>query len=288
MGKWWSLRCLCLVLLVSCGGGGGGSSYTGGSILGPRPAGAPDVVVLSVSGHDGAISGLLCTSDTNRSYLGDPGDAIDAVVDAILDLGLTVEVGNFADRLLAPDLDRDGQPDNGEQYGFAELLATMQWVFDEWMDGVANPTKLVLVAHSHGATWAHMATSVMSHIPVSSLVTLDGICSFWECEHAEEVADWVAANGLVFAWDIAHPCDAWTVGAAVYNTKDVAFDNVAVNLEVQSADPFVSDCCDNVRLDGTSDGIATYTSGEDHNGVRGASSDAMTWVGDWIRINGVP
>jgi hypothetical protein len=288
MGRRWPLRCLLLLLVVSCGGGGGGAPYTAGSILPPRPAGTPDVVVLSVSGHDGALSGLLCTSDTNRTYLADPGDAVEAVVGAILGLGLTVEVGAFSDRLLAPDLNRDGLADNTEQYGFEELLATMQWVFDQWMDGVANPTKLVIVAHSHGATWAHMATSVMSHIPVSCVVTLDGICSFWECEHTTEVADWVAANALVFTWDVSHPCDAWTVGAAVYSTKDIAFDNVVTNLEVESSDLFLSDCCDNVRLDGSSDGILTYVSGEDHNGVRSATSDAMTWVSDWILLNGLP
>jgi hypothetical protein len=133
-----------------------------------------------------------------------------------------------------------------------------------------------------------MATGVMGHVPVSCLVTLDGICSFWECEHAETVTRWVAANALDFAWDIAHPCDAWTVGGGVYNTKDVAFESVAMNLEVRSSDFIVSDCCDNVRLDGTTDGIATFLSGEDHNEVRLASGAAMTWVGDWIRLNGLP
>jgi hypothetical protein len=128
----------------------------------------------------------------------------------------------------------------------------------------------------------------MSHVPVSCLVTLDGICSFWECEHADELADWVASNALAFAWDVAHPCDAWPVGASVYNTKDVAFDNVAENLEVRSSDILVSDCCDNVRLDASSDGIATFLSGEDHNEVRLASSAAMTWVTDMIRLNGLP
>jgi hypothetical protein len=246
------------------------------------------VVVLSVSGHDGAVSGVFCTSDTNHAYLDDPGDAMDAVVAAILDLGLTVEVAHFADRLVAPDANRDGIADSAEQYGFAELLATMQWVFDEWMDGVADPTKLVIVAHSHGATWAHIATGVMSHIPVSCVVTVDGICSFWECEHQTGVAAWVAADALVFSWDISRPCDAWTVGAAVYNTKDIAFDNVALNLEVQSSDFFVSDCCDNVRLDGSSTGIATFLSGEDHNEVRQASGAAMTWVADRIRLDGLP
>lgn len=289
MGKRASLVRLAVVaLLVSCGGGGG--TTNGGDILGPRPEGAPDVVLLSVSGHDGAISGLFCTSDTNRSYLADPGEAVEAVVAALEEQGLTVAVGHFADRLSSPDLDLDGQPDNTEQFGFAELLATMQQVFDEWMDGFDNPTKLILVAHSHGATWAHIATSVMNHVPVSCLITLDGICFAWECEHAAEVTDWVASNALQFPWDIAHPCDVWEVQGRTtsYNTKDVVFDNVAINLEVQSSDLFVSDCCENVRLDGSSDGIGTFLSAEGHNEVRLASSTAMTWVADMIRLQGIP
>ena len=281
------LACFTVAALAACGGGG---TTNGGSILNPRPEGAPDVVLLSVSGHDGAISGLFCTSDTNRSYLGDPGEAVDAVVAAIEDLGLTVEVAHFADRLSAPDLDLDGQPDNLEQFGFSELLATMQEIHDAWIDGIDDPTRLVIVAHSHGATWAHVATSVMSHVPVSCLITLDGICFAWECEHADEVADWVTLNALQFPWDVAHPCDAWPIAglSAPYNTKDVAFDNVAVNLEVQSSDLFVSDCCDNLRLDGSSEGVRTLISAEDHNEVRLAPSAAMTWVGDMIRLHGIP
>jgi hypothetical protein len=278
---------LYVALLFSCGGG---STTNGGSVLKPRPEGAPDVVLLSVSGHDGAISGVLCTSDTNHSYLDDQGDAVEAVVAALEDLGLIVEAAHFADRIASPDLDGDGEPDNEDQFGFAELLATMQLVYDEWIDGIEDPTKIVIVAHSHGATWAHIATSVMSHVPVSCLITLDGICFAWECEHADVLADWVVANGLQTAWDISQPCDRWSIPgmSTPYNTKDVAFANVVLNLEVRSTDFLLSDCCDNLRLDGTTDGIDTYLSGEDHNGVRGAGSDAMTWVGDTIRLNGLP
>jgi hypothetical protein len=247
-------------------------------------------VLLSVSGHDGAISGILCTSDTNHSYLAEQGEAVEAVVAAIEDLGLTVETAHFADRLASPDLDRNGVPDNDEQFGFSELLATMQEIFDEWIDGIEDPTKIVIVAHSHGATWAHIATSVMNHVPVSCLITLDGICFAWECEHSDEVDAWINRNAFDAPWDIAHPCDRWPIaGLSVpYNTKDVAFGSVEVNLEVQSSDLFISDCCDNRRLDGEQDGITTYLSGEDHNEVRKAGGDAMTWVGDMIRLNGIP
>jgi hypothetical protein len=278
---------LLAVLVAACGGGG---ATNGGSVLNPRPGDAPDVVLLSVSGHDGALNAVLCTSDTNRSYLADPGEAVDGIVAALQDRGLTVEVANFADRLAAPDLNQDGQPDNTEQYGFSELLATMEDVYDNWMAGFDNPTKLVIVAHSHGAVWAHVATSVMSHVPVSCLVTLDGVCLLWDCEHADEVTAWVAANSVQVPWDIAHPCGIWQIPGktALYDTKDVAFDNVVLNLEVESSDPFVSDCCENVRLDGSSKGILTFVSGESHNEVRQADGAAMTWVEDTIRLQGLP
>lgn len=279
------IACISLVL-IACGDDGGRTEA--GSILDPRPDNAPDVVVLSVSGHDGAINGILCTSESNHAYLGEPGEAVEAVVAAIEDLGLTVAVAHFSDRISAPDLDGDGEPDNAEQFGFSELLDTMQAIHDVWIQGVAEPTKVVIVAHSHGATWAHIATSVMEHVPLSCLVTLDGICFAWECEHTDPLAAWVALNARQFSWDISRPCDAWTVASTLYNTKDVVFGSVLVNLEVQSADPFVSDCCDNVRLDGSIAGVATFTSGEDHNEVRDATGAAMTWVGDMIRLNGLP
>jgi len=279
------MRCCLLSLLLVAACNDGGTTSAGG-LLDPQPGQAPDVVLLSVSGHDGALSGILCTSDTNRTYLADQGEAVDAVVQAIEDLGLTVEVAHFADRLAAPA----GQPNNYEQVGFEEMLATMQKVYDVWMSGAANPPKLVIVAHSHGATWAHIATSVMDQIPVSCLITLDGICFAWECEHADEVTSWEAGSPLTLSWDIAYPCDVWPIAglSTLYNTKDVVFDNVLMNLEVQSSDPFVADCCDNLRLDGSSDGIATYASAEWHNEVRLSSSAAMMWVGDMIRLHGLP
>jgi len=244
------------------------------------PATRPDVVVLSVSGHDGALNAALCVSDTNRAYLGDPGEAVGAVAQTFADLGLTVAVVDLSDRLSGPDADRDGLSDRPDQMGFIELLLLMERIYQDWMVGQAVPTRLVIVAHSHGGVWAHIATSVMSHVPVSYLVTLDGICLLWECEHEDAVRDWVRRDSPGFAWDISVPCAAWSVPGfpGLLDTKDVVFDNVDINLEVQSTDLFVSDDQDNTRLDGSQAGIATYVAPEGHNGVRDETSDAVAWV----------
>jgi len=238
-----------------------------------RPAGSPDVVIFSVSGHAGAISAVLCTSGNNRPYLGDPGDAVDALRDAFDTLGLSVQAAHFSDRFEA------GVPDP-ERWGFLELLASMEQVFDLWIDGFSNPTRIVLICHSHGTAWAHTATHVLDHVPVAALVTLDAICAFWECEHDQAIQQ----GGRVFPWDIARACAVWPVPGRPQplDVLDVVFDNVALNLEVQSADTFVFDADDNYRLDGSRDGIHTLAAAEDHNGVRDAQSGAMTWVRDMV------
>jgi len=269
---------------LACGGGGGTAPPT------LDPDVQPDVVILSISGHEGALNAVLCTSEDNYSYLGEPGEAVDAVIQAFVDVGMSVQYQHFSDRLAAPDANGDGVPDNPDRLGFVEFLDTMENVYRWWIEGQADPTQLVIVAHSHGTNWAHIATSIKDYIPVSYLVTLDGICLLWECEHQQAVADWVAANSLQYSWDISRPCDVWNIPGQPLpmNTKDVVFPSVAINLEVQSTDLVTSDCCDNYRLDGSLTGISTFITPEGHNELRPSSSVAMTWVADQIRATAVP
>ena len=268
------LALVCAGLLAGCSSGSDAPAAARVQRL--RPAGSPDVVVLSVSGHGGTISAVLCTSGSNRAYLGDPGDATEAVAAAFSGLGLSVQVAHFADLFDAPDLT------DLDRLGFLQLLETMQTVFDNWIDGFDNPTHLVLVAHSHGATWAHIACAEMLHIPIEYVVTLDGICLQWPCEHDATIDGWVRRNSP-FSFDISQPCDNWpVVGAGIqFNTKDIAFRNVRFNLEVQSTG-LVSDPTDNRRLNGSTTGIHTMTFAEDHGRVHEATSNAMTWVMDMI------
>ena len=75
------LTAVLLAFCLGCGGGGGG----GGAPIGPspepnpRPEDAPDVVLLTVSGHVGVLSAITCSSDENRPYLADPGEAAPAL-----------------------------------------------------------------------------------------------------------------------------------------------------------------------------------------------------------------
>ena len=257
--------------LVACGGSG---SEAGPPQQTLRPGAAPDFVIFSVSGH----CGLACNpSVDNDAYLADPQDAVEAVTQTLTGLGFTSQESNYSDRFESLDRDGDGTDD---ELGFLQLIEDLQFVYDNWIDGRSNPTRIVVVAHSHGATWAHIAVSVVDQIPIEYLVSLDGICFFWETEHQSTIRSWFQANGNPYPWDISAPCDIWSVPgqASAFNTKDVAFDNVVINLEVQSNDLFTSDCCDNSRLDGSRTGIETFAASESHGAVHGSGSASMSWV----------
>jgi len=296
---------LLVLLLVSCGGGGGpamsGDLLPGeqtpddgadpapspdddGGLQNPRPAGSPDVLVVSVSGHSFTLSGLLCEDDDNRAYLADEGRAVEAVVEVFEALGLTVEAKNFSDRLRAPDDDGNGVPDAPDRLGFVEALAELDRAYEEWVLGFDNPTRLVLVAHSHGTNWSHVLAAVRPEIPVDIQVSLDGICFFFECEHESAIADFLAEDPDAFALDFSQPCDAVDVPGSddPFNMKDVVYPNVVAHLEVQSSDLFVFDSTDNVRIDGTELGIARLLSTNNHSEVANAGDEAMNWVQDRI------
>ncbi|MHC4548092.1 MAG: hypothetical protein ACYTEZ_04880 [Planctomycetota bacterium] len=272
-------RAICVVGLWLAAGCAGAESQN------PRPQGSPDMVLLSVSGHAGVVSALNCDSLDNRSYLGDPGEAVAALADTFNGLGLSGVIANFADRLDGPDVNGDGIIDDPDQRGFLQLLELMQSVHDSWIAGFDNPTRVVIVAHSHGAVWAHMAVSLMRHVPVDYLITLDGVCDLWECEHGIAVADWMATQPGLFAWDFSRPCGRWPIPGQPddFDTQDVVFDNVRVNLEVRSDDLIVRDGAENHRLDGSQTNVLIFVAdGESHNDVRLQGSDALAWVSDRI------
>lgn len=262
---------LCLATLAACSGGAAETANT--AAQNPRPAGSPDILILSVSGHSDILSALTCGGD-NTTYLDGPGDAVEALVQVFVGLGLSTETAHFADRLEAPAV----SPQDPARQGFAELIATLEAAFFDWVDGFSNPTRIVIVDHSHGSNWAHIATSILN-VPVEYLITLDGICLLWECEHQTDVAAWVAANGL-FVWDISRPCDRWLVPGQVglRNTKDVVFPSVRIHLEVQSSSLIPSDGTDNYRIDGSQGGIFRLASVEGHGGVHLAGGSSMGWV----------
>ena len=263
-------RALTLLLLLSCVAacsGGGGAANPGSQNF--RPGSAPDIVLLSVSGR----CGVFCVSPgDNVAYLGEPGDAAEAIAVAFQGAGLTVDRADYIAALFDDDAP--------ERFGFLTLVADIQWIHDNWIDGFADPTRIVIVGHSHGAEWAHIACGALPAVPIEYLISLDASCLLWESDYGTEVANYLATNGNPYGWDISSPCDAWPVTgqASLFDTDDVAFDNVVVNLEVQ-ATGFIQDLEINYRLDGTQVDILTHESTiDDHGGVHDPLGDSIPWV----------
>ncbi|MDJ0521689.1 MAG: hypothetical protein QNJ90_06390 [Planctomycetota bacterium] len=259
----------------ACGGGGGPVQPDTPNL---RPESAPDIVLLSVSGRCGV--GILCSSpEDNEPYLGYAGGAAEAVEEAFRQAGYTTDAADFIASLYSYDDDADGAAD---RRGFLELLAELDWIQENWIADFENPTRIVIVAHSHGCVWAHIAAGVRPDVPIAYLISLDGNCLLWEFDYPPDITAYFSANGNPWSWDIRDPCDRWDIpglsGAA--DTEDVAWPNVDVNLEVRSNDPFgIEDVQLNYRPDGTRTRIDSFASvSDDHSGVHDPTGESMAWV----------
>ncbi|MHC4954871.1 MAG: hypothetical protein ACYTGZ_13375 [Planctomycetota bacterium] len=253
------------LLAVACSGGGGAAPAR----LAPAqlvPDEAPDIVILTVAGH---------VFGDNYAYLAEPDSITRALKETLDTLGLSHQESHYADRLY-------GVENEPAMAGFLNLLSDLIWIHDNWIDGQADPTRIILVAHSHGTNWAHLATALIPRVPIAYQITLDGVCFGWEFEHEEDVADWVDRVGAQASFEISSPCDAVDIPGQgdPLNVKDVVFPSVAVHLEVMSDSvaPIPFDCCENYRTDGTRTGIATYEASEGHTEVDEYGSDSAAWV----------
>ena len=231
------------------------------------------VYLLSVSGHCGL---LLCNAPADSRYLDDPGSAVDALKTFFDSRDVPVIDAHYGDRLL----------DTEHEEGFLTLLERMETIAPI-LTMPGSSAKLILVAHSHGATWAHMATRALPDVEVSVLVSVDGVCFGWQLEHGLAVTGWTNRNPghrYVTNWEpeeLSAPCGAWTVQGRPRHTTDVTFASVGINLETRSADtPVFNDTEPNLRLDGARTGICTLPRAETHYQIHRIGSDGMTWVVD--------
>lgn len=261
-----------VLVLSSCGGGGGGRPAPVPPPL--RPGNTPDVVVISVSGR---CFPLCDPPRDNTAYLGAPGDAAFVVARLFSDLGNAVGHAHFISSLYSYDDNNDNILD---RHGFLELVDLLEWIHANWIHGFRNPTRIVLLAHSHGCVWAHMAASVVQHIPIDYLISLDGNCLNWGASYRSDIDLYFSQNGNPFPWDIRYPCDVWRIPglSELQDTEDVVTPNVAINLEVRSA-YIVTDFQINHRTDGSRFNVTTFDSTrDDHAGVHDPGGESMPWV----------
>lgn len=248
---------LVVLALAACGGGGGGSDggtpppadpgATGGPGVDLDGVAKPDVLLMTFSGHTNSAFPL--SPAANETYLDVPGSAGPKLRAFFEGRGLAVVERHFADRLRAPDADGNGRPDRLDQLGFVEALSVLRQAAESWMDGQIVPTRVVVVGHSHGATWAHLLCEAADGrvapgaLDIHVLVTLDGVQTGWDGEHQGELMAWWDAlpgktfQGFHLPRDVSMSADAVAADAGNRNVKDVVWPVVRFAYEIMSDDP---------------------------------------------------
>lgn len=260
---------LVLLLATACGGGGGGTDSA------PLPN--PQIALLLVSGHEFS----LLNEDAPNSYLHEelgPQMASD-----LESAGYSVQVGYFVDH-----------PTETDAGGYVDLVSDMNWIRDNWVDGRATPTRVIVVAHSHGGTWATAAIREVSDLPIRMQVALDHSSWGWGTV-GHNSHDAVMGGDPRDAYTIASvgacPDDAglWNDVSTTYDLEDVVFPSVQSALEVRagqtalgalSGEPYDEKW--NARLDGTFTGLACYYANSTHREVRETTGTTYPVVLEWI------
>ena len=243
----------------------------------------PDVVVMTFSGHD-PLGGAY-----NSENLGTPGGTGDVIAGLFQD----AEVWSYRDELYSV-------PDDGV-HGFIEAwndgitLTEFQYSAD-WVP-LERPTRLIVVAHSHGTNWSHLWANNQHHLTIDVLIDLDGVSWAWEAPtpgykfvgddwgrlmasyEAEYSTPWTAERTF------SDVTGNWLIGGVAYDEKDTFDANTLLNLEVWSdgsAGGWPVDIRDEVAnraLDGSGrERSRGCYFDEAHDRVDDPASDGMAWV----------
>ena len=144
---------------------------TGGNL---KPPDAPDWIVVAVSGH--CIPPGCELPGTNNEYLAKDG-AAGRIADTLAGWGNSVEVWAYSDEFYNRDSNTaELLPGEGDPIylGFLQLYEDLQFARDTWVADFEDPTRVLVVAHSHGVVWAHTALHVVDDLPVEFMIDFDG------------------------------------------------------------------------------------------------------------------
>jgi hypothetical protein len=257
----------------------------------PRPAGLPDVVIIGVSGH---CFGFGCPS-FNTENLASAG-TLDVLAEPFYARGIDVEIlaatDNFYDQPIG-----SASP---TAYGFLSLDLTLRYIRDTYIADYDDPTRVIVVGHSHGAVWAHIALNVLEQegapLPVDVLIDIDGVSPGFEGKA-------IPLTGVGDAWGPvirAHaestgrrwPFPIWNVEDAInipgvaepQDIEDVVPRTVLVNLEIWADDAvFFMDSQPNHRTDGSTTNIFWTRSAEGHESADAPTAVGVLWARDSLR-----
>jgi PKD repeat protein len=258
-----------------------------------RPAGSPDVVVIGFAGRCGIPRIIVIGCDApeeNKPYLDGSARTLQAITETFTELGYVTEYRSFAARLSSQVASSIDPPPPG--YQDAEAYLTR--VYNNWVQGFDNPTRVIAVGHSHGTVWMNILLFNLADIQFDYAISLDGVCTFWWADHANSIATYYDTRFLPRPFPLADgdPCNRLAIPGVrlLQDIKDVMPSNVIVNLEVMAQFGAVVDESINYRLDGSRQNIVTLEPkpNQGHTEVTQAGGEAMQWVVDVLRTQGLP
>ncbi len=268
----------------------------GGSDLPAREPGTPDLVVIAFSGH----CGLVCHTRNTWSYLDSASErtggvaVLDAIRGAYENLGLSVEVFSASSFATA----HYSGISQEMEHGYLQAQAYLDDVKRDLIFGVSDPTRVVLVGHSHGTVWASLLALNNLDVTFDAFVALDAICWQWWGRHKGFIAEAFVNSPwpLPFPLDAGDPCGTFEVpGAGRMNVNDVVSANVIFGLEARthmrllSFDPnFLADDQPNVRINGTTTNIWGISAREGHSDLGRYYNQSIGWVVSMITALGLP
>lgn len=252
----------------------------------------PHAIVIGVSGHPLSVS-----SNPNTEYLLNRG-TLGAMVE-VLSEGNTrlVYAWDHADAFYSMDSQGNFLTpfDSADfvSFGFLHLLSDLQFIRDEWVDGVEQPTRVIVIGHSHGVVWAHIAAMLVPDLPIELMIDIDGTVESWDGfgptglsvdGFDQVIVDYSNAVNAGWPFEVWLARDAWEIPGQteLADIEDVVPANVATNLEIRTDGLLLYDADPNVRIDGTIEGIEVFLSHEGHDESANPSSDAMTWVLNYL------
>lgn len=261
-----------------------------------RPEDSPDVVVIAFSGH----CGLVCHTRNTWSYLDSASEAtggvavLDSVAGAYANLGAEVETFSASSFVTAHYslISEELEP------GYLQAQAYLDEVKRDGIDGFSDPTRVVLLAHSHGTVWASLLALNNLDVTFDAFISLDAICWQWWGRHKGFISEEYLGSpwALPFPLDQGDPCGSFEVpGMGRMDINDVVSANVIFGLEVRtnsrlfSLDPnFLADDEPNVRINGTTTNIWGIEARETHSDLGRYYNTSIAWVGSMITALGLP
>ena len=252
-----------------------------------RPEGTPDIYIFSFSGHKprpGDNIEYLCYDGDFATFLdGGVQHMSEELGDSLNGLHKNadwkIEKSCYADALYDVGDRRDSQ-------GFMSALEEWNTVYENYVKGYQNPTRIVVIGHSHGTVWARNLLMMswlsddVAYMDVDYLIDLDGVALGWEepfgavgDHHHDEVREEFISGE--YHYNDSLPMGNWWDGWSPWNVfeqyeiasregieplsiKDIVPPNAINNIEVIAEIPVgVNDQQINYRYDGSRENIET-------------------------------